>query len=184
MTTDQRKTKTELIAELARLRRQAGRAKKLQQQLRALQAECTGLQMRCDEQTRALRQECILRDQTEEALRVAEMIIARSPVMLFRRLAGEESTLVYVSSNISQFGYSDHDLIDGKIRFSQLVHPEDRNRLAQEVKQFAEADVEDARSTTRESWSMSRRAGSLRKNSAKARRNFGASWKPPGKASS
>jgi sigma-B regulation protein RsbU (phosphoserine phosphatase) len=143
MTTDQRKTKTELIAELARLRRQAGRAKKLQQQLRALQAECTGLQMRCDEQTRALRQECILRDQTEEALRVAEMIIARSPVMLFRRLAGEESTLVYVSSNISQFGYSDHDLIDGKIRFSQLVHPEDRNRLAQEVKQFAEADVED-----------------------------------------
>jgi sigma-B regulation protein RsbU (phosphoserine phosphatase) len=143
MATDQRKTKSELIAELARLRRQAGRAKNLQQQLKALQAECSGLERRCDDQTRALRRECTLRDQTEEALRVAEMIIARSPVVLFRRLAGEQSTLVYVSSNISQFGYSDHDLIDGKIRFSQIVHPEDRNRLAKEIKQFAEADVEE-----------------------------------------
>jgi sigma-B regulation protein RsbU (phosphoserine phosphatase) len=143
MATDQRKTKSELIAELARLRRQAGRAKNLQQQLKALQAECSGLERRCDDQTRALRRECTLRDQTEEALRVAEMIIARSPVVLFRRLAGEQSTLVYVSSNISQFGYSDHDLIDGKIRFSQIVHPEDRKRLVKEVKQFAEADVED-----------------------------------------
>ena len=62
MTTDQRKTKSELIAELARLRRQAGQAKKLKQQLKGLQAECRGLQMRCDEQTRALRRECTLRD--------------------------------------------------------------------------------------------------------------------------
>ena len=64
MTTDQRKTKSELIAELARLRRQAGQAKKLKQQLKDLQAECRGLQGRCDEQARALRQECTLRDQT------------------------------------------------------------------------------------------------------------------------
>jgi sigma-B regulation protein RsbU (phosphoserine phosphatase) len=143
MTTDQRKTKSELIAELARLRQQAGQAKKLKQQLKALQAECSGLERRCDEQTRALRRECTLRDQTEEALRVAEMIIARSPVVLFRRLAGEQPALVYVSSNISQFGYSDRDFIDGKIRFSQIVHPEDRHRLLEEVKQFAEADVEE-----------------------------------------
>lgn len=143
MSTDQRKTKSELIAELARLRRQAGQAKKLKQRLKSLQAECSGLQMRCDEQTRALRQECTLRDQTEEALRLGEMIIARSPVVLFRRLAGEPHTLVYVSSNISQFGYSDHDFIDGKIRFSEIVHPEDRDRLIKEVEQFAEADVEE-----------------------------------------
>jgi phosphoserine phosphatase RsbU/P len=143
MTTDQRKTKSELIAELARLRRQAGRAKKLKQRLKDQQAEYRGLQMRCDEQTRSLRQECTLRDQTEEALRLAEMIIARSPVVLFRRLAGEPRNLIYVSSNISQFGYSDRDFVDGEIRFSQIVHPEDRNRLAQEIKQFAEADAEE-----------------------------------------
>ena len=143
MTTDQGKTKSELIAELARVRRQADQAKKLKQQLKGLQAECGGLQRRCDEQTRALRQECTLRDQTEEALRLAEMIIARSPVVLFRRLAGDHPTLVYVSSNISQFGYSDRDFVDGKIRFSQIVHPEDRHRLLEQVKQFAEADVEE-----------------------------------------
>jgi len=143
MTTDQRKTKNELIAELTGLRRQAGQAKKFKQNLKDLQAEFSALQMRCDEQTRALRQECTLRDQTEEALRLAELIIAQSPVVLFRRLAGEQPTLVYASSNVSQFGYSDHDLIEGKIRFSQIVHPEDRNRLVKEVKQFAEADLKE-----------------------------------------
>ncbi|HVO84226.1 MAG TPA: SpoIIE family protein phosphatase [Syntrophobacteria bacterium] len=132
-----------MIAELARLRRQAGRAKKLKQRLKDLQAECSGLQMRGDEQTRALRQECIVRDKTEEALRLAEMIIARSPVVLFRRLAGEQPNLVYVSSNISQFGYSDRDFVNGRVRFSQIVHPEDRKRLMKEVRQFADADVEE-----------------------------------------
>jgi len=143
MTTDQRKTKSELIAELNRLRRQAGQTKKFKQKLKGLQAECRGLQRRCDEQTRTLRQECTLRDQTEEALRLAEMIIARSPVVLFRRLAGDQPSLVYVSSNISQFGYSDRDFVDGRVRFSEIVHPEDRDRLLKEVKQFAEADVEE-----------------------------------------
>jgi sigma-B regulation protein RsbU (phosphoserine phosphatase) len=143
MTTDQRKTKSELIAELARMRRQAGRAKKLKQQLKGLQAECSGLQRRYDEHTRALRRECTLRDQTEEALRVAGMIIARSPVVLFRRLSDEPAALVYVSSNISQFGYSDHDLTDGKMHLWEIVHPEDRDRVVKDVKQFAEADVEE-----------------------------------------
>jgi sigma-B regulation protein RsbU (phosphoserine phosphatase) len=143
MTIDQRKTKSELIAELARVRRQAVQAKKLKQNLKDLKAEFGALETRCDEQTRTLRQECNLRDQTEEALRLAEVIIAQSPAVLFRRLAGERPTLVYVSSNISQFGYSADDFLRGTIRFTEIVHPEDRDRLRNEVQQFAEADVEE-----------------------------------------
>jgi phosphoserine phosphatase RsbU/P len=143
MTTDLRKTKSELIAELSELRRQADRAKKLKQHLKDLQAEYDALLARCDDQERTLSQECSLRDQTEEALRLAEMIIAQSPVVLFRRRAGKRPALVYVSSNFSQFGYSADDFIRGTIRFTQIVHPEDRDRLVKEVKQFAEADVEE-----------------------------------------
>jgi sigma-B regulation protein RsbU (phosphoserine phosphatase) len=143
MATDQRKTKSELIAELASLRRQAVQAQKLKQRLKDLQAEFGTLQARCDEQTRSLRQECSLRDQTEEALRLAEMIIAQSPVVLFRRRAGKKPTLVYVSSNIRQFGYSADEFLGGAIRFTEIVHPEDRDRLRMEVRQFAQADVEE-----------------------------------------
>ena len=149
MAADQRKTKSELIAELARVRRQAVQAKKLKQNMKDLKAEFGALETRCDEQTQALRQECSLRDQTEEALRLAEVIIAQSPAVLFRRLAGERPTLVYVSSNISQFGYSADDFLRGTIRFTEIVHPEDRDRLRNEIQQFAEADVEEYAQTYR-----------------------------------
>jgi sigma-B regulation protein RsbU (phosphoserine phosphatase) len=143
MAAAQRKTKSELITELAKLRRKVDRAKKLNQNLKDLRAGYRALEARCDEQTRILHQECTLRDQTEEALRLAEVIIAQSPVVLFRRRAGKKPTPVYVSSNIAQFGYSSEELLSGKIHFKDIVHPEDRGRLVQEIKQFAEADVEE-----------------------------------------
>lgn len=143
MAADQRKTKSELIAELAKIRRQADRVKKLNQNLKELRADYRALEARCNEQTRTLRQECTLRDQTEEALHLAEVIISQSPAVLFRRRAGKKPTLVYVSSNISQFGYSPEELISGRILFKDIVHPEDRDRLGQEIRHFADADVEE-----------------------------------------
>ena len=71
------------------------------------------------------------------------MIIAQSPVVLFRRRAGKKPTVVYVSSNMIQFGYAAEALLSGRIKFSEIVHPEDRNRLVEEVKAFAEADAEE-----------------------------------------
>ncbi len=143
MATDQRKNKSELIAELARLRRQAAQAKKLRQEVKALRAALGELQTQCTEQTRALTDECRMRDQTEEALRLAEMIIAQSPVVLFRRRAGQKPTPVYVSSNITQFGYSSEELLSGTLRFTDMVHPEDRDRIVEEVRHFAQTDVEE-----------------------------------------
>jgi len=143
MSVEPRKTKAGLIEELSRLRRQADRARTLRRQLKALRAECSELQAQCTEQNRTLAVECRLRDQTDEALRLAEMIIAHSPVVLFRRRAGKKPTLVYVSSNMIQFGYATEALLSGRIKFSEIVHPDDRNRLVEEVKAFAEADVEE-----------------------------------------
>jgi sigma-B regulation protein RsbU (phosphoserine phosphatase) len=143
MVTGQHKTKSELIAELAKLRRQTNRAKKLNQNLKNLQADYRALQARCEEQTQALRQECTLRDQTEEALHLAEVILAQSPVVLFRRRAGKRPTPVYVSSNFAQFGYSAEDLLSGRIPFKDIVHPDDRDRMIEEIRHYAEADVEE-----------------------------------------
>ncbi len=158
MSTEPRKTKAGLIEELSRLRRQADRARALRRKLKALRAECSELQAQCTEQNRTLAVECRLRDQTDEALRLAEMIIAQSPVVLFRRRAGKKPTLVYVSSNMIQFGYAAEALLSGRIKFSEIVHPDDRNRLVEEVKAFAEADAEEYT----QSYRMLTRSGEVR----------------------
>ena len=158
MSFNERKTKAELVEELVRLRREAGRVKKLRQQLKELRIDYSGAKARCEEQTRALMDECRLRDATEEALRLAEVIIARSPVVLFRRRAGKNPTPVYVSSNISQFGYSVEDVMNGRLPFAQIVHPDDRDRIVKEICEFAEADVE----TYTQSYRILTRSGEVR----------------------
>jgi len=143
MTVDQRKTKSELIAEIARLRRQAVQVKKLRQDLKNLRSACAELQVRCDDQTQTLRHECFLRDQIEEALRLAEAIVEKSPAVLFRRVAGDKPRLVYVSRNISQFGYSADDFVNGRIEFKDIVHPDDREQLVKEIKEFARKNADE-----------------------------------------
>ncbi len=140
MSSDKDKTKAELIAELARIRKKAQRADR---RLRALERECTELQSRCDRQHRDLSCECALREQGTEALRLAEIIIDKSPAILFRRLAGDTPTLVYVSPNIRRLGYTAEEFLEGRTTFRQIVHPEDSERLGSEIRGFAEEDVEE-----------------------------------------
>ena len=78
-----------------------------------------------------------------EELRLAKQIIERSPVILFRRKPAGESSLVYVSENISRFGYSAKDFLSGKARFPDLVHPDDMDRVRSEIVGYAEKGTSD-----------------------------------------
>jgi len=119
MKSDQEKTKDELIKELKDLRASF------------------------EERTRALERECLDRDQTEEALRMADVIIDNSPAILFRRLAGDEPRLVYVSDNIRQLGYTAEEFMSEKIHFRDIVYPDDMDKVGEEIRYYAEKDVED-----------------------------------------
>jgi len=120
MKSDQDKTKEELIEELKELK------------------------ARFEERTLALERECLDRDQTEEALRMAEVIIDNSPAILFRRLADmDDPRLVYVSDNLRQLGYASEELMSGKITFRDIVHPEDLERVRREIEGYTEKDVEE-----------------------------------------
>jgi len=88
-------------------------------------------------------QECALRDNTAEALRMAEVIVDQSPVILFSRLAGDDPKLVYVSENIRQWGYTAEAFLNSEIFFKDIVHPEDSERISAEIGGYAEEDVED-----------------------------------------
>jgi sigma-B regulation protein RsbU (phosphoserine phosphatase) len=119
MTSVKNKTKDELIKELKALRKQI------------------------KEQTNSYEKECKLHDRAEEELRLAQVIIDNSPVVLFRRMAGDKPCLVYVSDNIRQMGYTAQEFIDEEIHFRDIVHTDDMDRLAEEIKHYAEEDVEE-----------------------------------------
>ena len=137
------KSRDELLEELESLRQQASEAGDLKVRLAELERSYTNLKKNFEERTNELKQECSYRDHTEEALRMAEVIVDRSPTILFRRKADENSTLVYVSNNIQQMGYTVEEFVSGRIHFRDIVHPDDNERVAAEIRAYAEQDVEE-----------------------------------------
>jgi len=143
MKMDQEKTKDELIEEIKAFRLQAAGTEALRNHLADVEKSYKDLQASFEERTRALERECLDRDQTEEALRMAEVIIDNSPAILFRRLAGDEPRLVYVSDNIRQMGYTAEEFMSEKISFRDIVYPDDMDRLREEIEFYADKDVEE-----------------------------------------
>ncbi len=79
-----------------------------------------------------------LEDQAE-ALKYSDLIIQNSPVVLFRRLAAEElkdRRMVYVSPNISRFGYSAEDFLTNRIMFRDIVYHRDTERTKKEILEY------------------------------------------------
>ena len=78
-----------------------------------------------------------------QTLALAEMIIQNSPSILFRRLAADDPKqrkLVYVSPNISRFGYRAEDFLNNTIMFRDIVYQGDSDRTLQEIKEFVEKE--------------------------------------------
>ena len=69
----------------------------------------------------------------EKSLKQAYMIIEDSPVVIFQWGAREGWPVEYVSENVRNFGYAAEELFSGKIPFSSLIHPDDLERVTQEV---------------------------------------------------
>ena len=143
MKSDQEKSKDELIEEIKALRLQAAGTEALRNHLADVEKSYKDLQASFEERTRALERECLDRDQTEEALRMADVIIDNSPAILFRRIAGDEPRLVYVSDNIRQMGYTAEEFMSAKIHFRDIVHPDDMDMVAEDIRAYAEKDVEE-----------------------------------------
>lgn len=143
MKPDSDKSKDDLIQELQEFRRQAAEADTLRRRLETLEKQCNDLIIKCPDQSLSAFRELSQRDQTTEALHMAQMIIDKSPVILFRRLAGDDPRLIYVSENISRFGYSADRFLSGQTVFRDIVHPDDSERTNAEIKEYARKNVEE-----------------------------------------
>ncbi len=74
----------------------------------------------------------------EEDLRQANLVVENSPAMLFRWRAEEGWPTVFVSHNVKQLGYSLEELLCGSTPFASLIHPDDLERVAREVRTCSE----------------------------------------------
>ncbi len=78
-------------------------------------------------------------ERISEELRQASLVMENSPVVLFRWRAEEGWPVDLASTNVSRFGYAKEELLSGAVPFSALVHPDDLERVAQEVGGYSAA---------------------------------------------
>lgn len=143
MKSDTKKTKAELINELRELRCKSQEVDECHRELATLQDEFENLNKRFEDRTKDFALECNERYHIKKALRMSKLIVDRSPVILFRRPAGDQLHLEYISDNLRQFGYSPDDFLSGKLSFRDIVHLDDRERIKNEIERHAGADVEE-----------------------------------------
>jgi sigma-B regulation protein RsbU (phosphoserine phosphatase) len=130
MTRDSDKTNDELIMELAELR---ARLYVCEEVIADKKQQAAARQAACGNEIEQLME-------AKEKLGLANMIVENSPAVLFRRLAGENPELVYISKNISQWGYSASELLSGRATFREIIHPDDMERLREEVELYKRLD--------------------------------------------
>ncbi|MBI9079386.1 MAG: SpoIIE family protein phosphatase [Pseudodesulfovibrio sp.] len=130
MTRDSDKTNDELIMELAGLR---ARLYVCEEVIADKKQQAAASDAACGNEIEQLME-------VKEKLGLANMIVENSPAVLFRRLAGENPELVYISENISQWGYSASELLSGKATFREIIHPDDMGRLREEVELYKRLD--------------------------------------------
>ncbi|MCE1187560.1 MAG: PAS domain S-box protein [Ignavibacteria bacterium] len=70
-------------------------------------------------------------------LRELEVIVTRSPAVVFLRRAVENLPVEYVSNNVTLFGYSPNSFRYGELHYIDIVYPGDRHRFLQALERFA-----------------------------------------------
>ncbi|MCC5824321.1 MAG: PAS domain-containing protein [Phycisphaerales bacterium] len=78
---------------------------------------------------------------TEQLLRQHNLVVENSNVVLFRWRPEPGWPVELVSHNVDQFGYSAEDLLNNRVQFAELVHPDDRERIGAEVQAYIESGV-------------------------------------------
>ena len=75
----------------------------------------------------------VRRNRAEKSLQQATQVVNASPVVCFRWAATEGWPVTFVSENIRQWGYTAEDLMAGRPPYINLIHPDDLQRVSNEV---------------------------------------------------
>ncbi len=143
MQADSSKTQDELLVELQRYREKALLADALKEQLDTAEDQCRMLKTRLEQRDQELARERKKHHAAIEELGLAQLIVDRSPVVLFRRKAGDNFQMDYISVNLRNFGYAPEEFINGKLKFRDIIYKDDFDRVREEILGFQKADLEE-----------------------------------------
>jgi PAS domain S-box-containing protein len=73
---------------------------------------------------------------TNKRIDDADLIVRKSPAVLFRWRPGAGWPIEFVSDNVIQFGYTPEELISKRFSYFSMVHPEDRDRIMCEAEEY------------------------------------------------
>ena len=73
--------------------------------------------------------------ETRRELETAYEVIEASPVVLFRWRLAPGWPVEYVSGNVSRWGYTAEEFLDGRRHFAEIIHPDDLERVDAEVEE-------------------------------------------------
>jgi PAS domain S-box-containing protein len=76
--------------------------------------------------------------QREAQLQHASAVIEASPAILFRWKNAPRWPVEFVSHNVSRWGYAAENFLSGALSFEDIIHPQDRQRVGEEVVRFLE----------------------------------------------
>ncbi len=90
----------------------------------------------------AVKEDITEQKQVEAALRQANLVVENSPVVLFRWRAAEGWPVEFVSENVARFGYTPEELLTGEVPYASIMHPDDLERVGQEVQTYSTSGVD------------------------------------------
>jgi PAS domain S-box-containing protein len=90
-----------------------------------------------------LKKQIAKRKDLEKQLIRERKIFMNGPVIVFRyQVVGEQTIIEYVSPTISRFGYSVKDFLSGKLKYSDIIHPDCREKVVEEIMKCAKLNIE------------------------------------------
>lgn len=89
-----------------------------------------------------LTQEVEERRQAQLALSKERRLFVTGPTVVWRWESSDQWPVVYVSPNVEElFGYAPIDLLTGRIKFAEIIHPDDLIRVSGEVRSYCEKGI-------------------------------------------
>ena len=82
------------------------------------------------------------RKKAEEALRQSNMIVEKSPMVLFKWKNEPDWPVELVSQNVSQLGFNADDFISGRVKYGEVIHPDDKAKVEEEVQGYVDSGVD------------------------------------------
>lgn len=86
----------------------------------------------------AIERDITERKAVERRLEEAWRLFQNGPAVLFRWEVTPPFRVLSVSPNVRQYGYTDDDILSGRITYLDLIHPDDRMRVVEEIALFQE----------------------------------------------